>query len=105
MQFEDRQVWLSDHAYIRYCERVRDVDRSELHAELEAEIRSGQDYHKDDCIQIAGVWYMYKLGEASITLTTCYGRTNFDLPAALRWQRHNKDRIQLITGSEVIGHS
>ncbi|WP_217597281.1 hypothetical protein [Cohnella sp. GbtcB17] len=96
MRFEEKRLRIEVHAYDRYCQRVEPIGRAELLEQVQSFIRDGDVRREDDCVRIGDVWWIYWTNDETVTLTTCYGRMLYDLPAALRWQRANKDRIKLI---------
>jgi len=87
-------IVLTRHAYERYCERVERIERSELIERLKLN-KSDAIPHKRGYIELAGVWWRYGIRDSVLILYTCYGRHHMDLPAAIRWAKRNRDRINL----------
>ena len=94
MSVESLELVIEDHAYERYCQRVEPIPKHVLkyivHDQMKKGYRRSRDY-----IQIAGVWWRYSVDENRLILHTCYGRSHMDLPAAIRWAKRFRDRIQL----------
>lgn len=88
-------VRITDHAHEQYCKRVEQIDRSELRERMTHSINN-DGYHKsNDFIHITGIWWVCEVVDDVMILITCYGRTDFDLPRALKWARVHDDRIKL----------
>lgn len=96
MRLDDKALHIKTHAYNRYSERVEKVTYADLVDKISALLKKRKFVHGGDCIKIGDVWFIYALSDEAITLTTCYGVLFYDLPAALRWQKENHDRIALI---------
>lgn len=90
----ETQLILTNHAYLRYCERVEPIDRDELTMQLQQATHHPERI-KRQYIQILGVWYRFGRNGNTVTLHTCYGRHVGDLPAAIRWAKLHGDRIAL----------
>lgn len=85
---------LTRHAYERYCERVEPIERQKLIEMLERHL-SRASPHKRGFIEANGVWWRYGIRNGTMILYTCYGRHFFDLPAAIKWAKRYRDRINL----------
>lgn len=86
------EIILTRHAHERYCQRVERIDRNDLIAQIR---RSEPAHKKRGYIELAGVWWRYGMRDNTMILYTCYGRHHMDLPAAIRWAKRKKDRINL----------
>lgn len=100
MKLEEKAIRLKQHAWKRYCQRVGVIEHPELLNQLAASIAAGEYRYCRSLVHISGVWYAVEALGDVVSFVTCYGRTNFDLPAALSWAKRNKDKIQL--GGEVL---
>ncbi|RUS42282.1 hypothetical protein [Cohnella sp. AR92] len=88
-------VRVTDHAYDQYCHRVGFIGRAELRNLMTSEIAGGN-YHKEEqFLLVDGVWWVQEGDDNTMLLITCYGRSNFDIPKAIKWARRNNDRISL----------
>jgi hypothetical protein len=85
---------LTRHAFERYCQRVERLERDEL-VELLRQHADRPTHKKRGYIELAGVWWRYGIRDSVLILYTCYGRHHMDLPAAIRWAKRNRDRINL----------
>lgn len=95
MKLYELTLHISNHALEQYCNRVRDVSRSELEELVSQQIQN-RDYRREEqFVHIAGVWWVAEYTETELRLITCYGLTHFDIPAALAWARIQRDRIVL----------
>lgn len=96
MRLEDLEVIVTDHAYTRRCQRVGPIERTEMTQQLQQAVANGDSVlDKEGYLKACGAWYMSIKTDDKLMLVTCYGDTHMDLPAAKRWERHNKDRINL----------
>lgn len=94
-------VRVTDHAYEQYCNRVGYIGRAELRNALQHDIGADEYRLEGIYLHIDGVWWICEVVGDVMILITCYGRSDFDLPGAMRWARLHKDRIRLDTGGEV----
>lgn len=88
-------VRMTDHAYEQYCQRVERIDRAQLREQVGRVVNSGECHRKREFVQIDGVWWVFEVTGDVMLLITCYGRTDFDIPRALRWAKVQNDRINL----------
>jgi len=95
------EIILTRHAFERYCQRVERIKRDEL-VELLRQHAERPTNKKRGYIELAGVWWRYGARNSAIILYTCYGRHHMDLPAAIRWAKRHRDRINL-GGGEGFG--
>lgn len=93
----EREVWLDQHAYERYCERVEPIGWQELER-LVADAAQAGCRQKDGYVLIGGIWWRGCVTPELIRLHTCYGRSHLDIPQAIRWARLHNDRIALGDG-------
>lgn len=91
-------VRVTDHAYEQYCDRVGYIGRAELRNLLTAEIREGDYRLVRQFLHVDGVWWVQETVGDVMLLITCYGRSDFDLPQAMRWAHRFNDRINLDGG-------
>lgn len=90
----DKQLILTNHAYERYCQRVEMIDRDMLTKQLKQALKRSHRRTRD-YIQIDGIWWRFGVTKDTVTFYTCYGEHHIDLPAAIRWAKRYKDRIDL----------
>jgi hypothetical protein len=90
----EREIWLSYHAYERYCERVEPIGWRELEQLIAELMRSGFRY-KDGYIRTGDVWWRGEVTRDHVMLHTCYGVTHIDIPDAIKWAKLHKDRLDL----------
>ncbi|XEC97037.1 hypothetical protein AB6A23_11130 [Paenibacillus tarimensis] len=95
MRLEEIEVVVTDHAYDRYCERVGQIERQELHEQLQQNITERDCRYKDGYCKIGEVWWACAPAECLLILITCLGETHIDIPAAKRWERQHRDRVNL----------
>ena len=91
-----RQVKLSQHAHIRYCQRVRMITWEELNQIVQRHFADKQyvtDKKKFVCFD--DTWWSYRIAKEKMVLTTCYGKSDYDVPAALSWAAVHQDSIRL----------
>ena len=89
-----RQVIIEDHAYDRYCERVKWITRDALHNTIHQKMQDGM-YHRDGYVRIGNVWWRGTVTPDKITLHSCYGITHIDVPRAIKWAKRFRDRLAL----------
>ncbi len=88
-------VRVTDHAYEQYCQRVGRIERAELRNLLTSEIQE-KNYRKErEYVHIDGVWWVCEIVSDVMIMITCYGKSDFDMPRALKWARVHDDRIRL----------
>lgn len=75
--------------------RVEEVRCGDLRRQLQEVVDARHFYRKDDFVQIDGVWWVCEIRGAAMVMITCYGRSDFDLPRAVKWARLHDDRIKL----------
>ncbi|SDJ76830.1 hypothetical protein [Paenibacillus naphthalenovorans] len=90
------QIELSYHAYVRYTERVEMIGWNELEKRCR-DLFAEKNYHtkKKRFVNFDGVWWAYYIIRSSMLLTTCYGKSDFDIPRGLVWAEMHNDRIKL----------
>ncbi|WP_155985902.1 hypothetical protein [Paenibacillus gorillae] len=101
MKLAECTVRITKHGHEQYCERVQVVSKTDLQAVLQEKLAAGEYNRTDEYIKLEGVWWVFEVRVDVMIMITCYGRTFIDIPKALRWARHNKDRI-VLTGGEVL---
>lgn len=95
MRLYELTLFITNHALEQYCNRVEEMQREDLEKLVDSQIQQ-RDYRREEqFIHLAGVWWVAEYTEAEARLITCYGRTNFDIPAALGWAARHKDRLVL----------
>lgn len=95
MQSEALKLRITRHAYRQYRRRVAKDGLKFLYQEISDALECRDYYQKREWLQVDGIWWIHSTAAGQITLVTCYGRHDLDLPSALKWARHNKDRISL----------
>lgn len=88
-------IRITDHAYAQYCQRVGEIDRTMLREHVGKVVNNGECHRSREFVQIDGVWWVFEIAADVMLLITCYGRTEFDIPRALRWAKVHNDRINL----------
>lgn len=90
------KLFLSNHAYAEYCQRVELIERELLQTHFQQQLHDGNfNYDKKSFIHLDGVWWVYDMKQEGMLMVTCYGKTTMDVPRALRWARNQGDRIDL----------
>lgn len=90
------KIKLTLHAHTQYCSRVEPVDILALEEICQNQLQTGDYGHrKKEFICLGSIWWVYQIKENTMHLVTCYGRSNIDMPSALRWAARNHDRINL----------
>lgn len=88
------ELHITNHAYEQYCDRVEAVTYEELRARCGDQL--SEDYNRSgEFLQLGGVWWVFSIKGEKIRFVTCYGESHFDMPAAVEWAKHSKDRIVL----------
>lgn len=101
MDFATLQLQLTKHGHRQYCARVGRITYAELYSTLHAAIHAGRfEKRKGEFLKVDDVWWIAKIRKGCLYLVTCFGRSDLDLPEALRWAKRRKDRIRL--GGEVL---
>ena len=103
MDLSQLEVKLTNHAYEQYCRRVAQVAYDDLREQLRAVMPTRQYYRSYEYLQVDGVWWCYDVEGQELVMVTCYGRTDYNLPLALRWAKRNNDRIDL-SKSQSLGN-
>lgn len=88
-------IRITDHANEQYCNRVAQIDRAELRERVQTVVSTGHYRRKGEYAHIDGVWWVCEIVGDVMLLITCYGRSNFDLPRALKWAKYHNDRVLL----------
>lgn len=97
----NREIRLSTHAHQQYCARVENLEWDELIRKVRDQQRSGLiGYVDEGYMHLAGVWWAYEMDDEQTLFVTCYGKTDIDMPKAIRWAMRHNDRINL---SDVHG--
>lgn len=96
MKLEDLALFITEHAHEQYCQRVELISRFELHKQVLRQLREEDYRHVGDFLHLDGVWWVVEPKDDCLHLITCYGRTHIDLPAALKWAKLHRDRINLV---------
>ncbi|NTZ20920.1 hypothetical protein EXW96_26395 [Paenibacillus sp. JMULE4] len=94
MRLESLEIRIADHAYERYCQRVEKISRELLIGQVIEQLQIGY-RRKQGYIKIGDVWWRSNIKGGILMLHTCYGRHHIDLPAAIRWAKQHRDRINL----------
>lgn len=95
-KYEHVQIRITKHAHEQYCNRVEPMGYEMLNRLCQQQLDDDDyGYNRRQYIHLSGVWWVYELAEQTMTLITCYGRTNLDIPKALEWAARNRDRIDL----------
>ena len=102
MRLDELQVHVSKHAHQQFCDRVGPMGREELSSACADHLERGEYEREDEYLKMGDIWWVFDVNGDRLTLVTCYGILNVDLPAALRWARHHNDRIILTRGGEVL---
>lgn len=91
------ELKLTQHAYLRYKERVGTIDRNELNRWCNDNIQAQNYRVRNKNVQIDDVWFGMRKNEKRqrLYLTTCLGRSHLDLPEAIVWAKRHDDRINL----------
>ncbi|MFD2613559.1 hypothetical protein [Paenibacillus gansuensis] len=96
MYLDKLELIITNHAYDKYCSRVKQIDRDELADQCKAHIQSGNWFRQKEYIKLDGIWWVFSIVKQSkLFFITCYGETTHHLPSAKKWQRVNKDRVRL----------
>jgi hypothetical protein len=95
MKFAE-ELRIKTHAYRRYRQRVKPVGYFELVKQCKQQIEQGDYEIRKGLIHLSGIWWAYARREDGVvTFITCYGKSEMDMSAVLKWEKHNKDRINL----------
>lgn len=89
------EIILTDHAHDQYCSRVQPADRDQLLIDCQEQFNQANYSTKRTYIHLAGIWWAFIPHDPKLIFTTCYGRMDSNLPAALKWAAHHNDRINL----------
>ncbi|RAV18817.1 hypothetical protein [Paenibacillus contaminans] len=99
MAYVQFRLRISRHAHEQYCKRVEPIDIETLTEQCQQQLDDrNYDYNRKDFIHLAGVWWVYQFVDNEQRFITCYGRTNMNIPYALRWAAVHKDRVDLLNG-------
>jgi hypothetical protein len=91
------KLHITHHAHKQYCERVEAIKEDELKDKCLSQLKKSEYGHnKEWFIHLAGVWWVYDIKDDQMTFITCYGRSELDLPKALKWAKRHKDKIALV---------
>lgn len=91
-----KELRIKTHAYRRYRQRVGKTGYFELTRQNKALLDQGEYEKRKGLIHIDGIWWAYKRrDDGVVTLITCYGQTQMDMVAVMKWEKRNKDRINL----------
>ena len=103
-----KQIVLTNHAFVRYCERVGTVTWEQLSDlcknkfENRQFVKRGKRYIRFD----DDTWWAYITNSRGImNLVTCYGKSTFDVPTAIRWASEHNDFIRLSRSDEDAGQA
>lgn len=102
MELSKLTVKLTTHAYEQFCKRVGIVIYDDIREQLRAKVTGGEYYRSYEYLQIDGIWWCYDVDGDELVMVTCYGRSDYDLPVALRWAKRHNDRIDL-SNSQALG--
>lgn len=95
MGLEKFDLYITHHAYEQYCDRVEAIEYGALRARCTGQIDEHDYTRKREFIHLDGVWWVFNIHGEKLHFVTCYGRSHFDMPAALGWAKLAKDRINL----------
>jgi len=95
MALEDLRLLITKHAHEQYGNRVEPISKPALLRACRQQIAERDSYREAEYLHLGGVWWIAEYYGPYVILITCYGRSSFYLPAALRWQRVHKDRVVL----------
>lgn len=102
MRLHERTLILTDHAYARYCERVREAKKDEVEQEVRDLLEQG-DCRKDGRMLLIGSnWWAIKEDKEHLLLGTCFGNTMYDMGRLARWEMLNRDKVNLFGAEQEI---
>jgi hypothetical protein len=92
----DHEIRLTHHAHEQYCIRVEPIEWDDLIQRIRMQQASGLTRYIDNgYMHIDGVWWAYEMDGEQTLFVTCYGKTDIDMPKAIRWAVRHNDRINL----------
>jgi hypothetical protein len=96
MDLAKLELRLTTHSFEQYNDRVERIEFNALRVQLLTEMQIGDFYNREDFIRIGDTWWVFSTDQNCLLLLTCYGKNAyFDFPAARKWARKQKDRINL----------
>lgn len=93
---EPTQVEVTYHAYVRYTERVEMIGWDELEKRCQLLFSEKQHhFNKKRFVCFEEIWWAYIINRHRMMLTTCYGKSDYDIPRGLIWAELHHDQIKL----------
>lgn len=95
MKLASYKLHLTHHSYMQYQERVETIEYGLLLKACIEQLKRHEYHRNGEFVQMAGVWWVFKIRKGTIHFVTCYGKSDMDIPVAKKWAKRHNDRIHL----------
>lgn len=92
---------LTHHAYVQYQDRVEMIEYGLLMNTCMVQLKRHEYHGTGEFVQLAGIWWVFKIRKGTVRFVTCYGKTDINIPEAKKWAKRHNDRIQLSTKKDA----
>lgn len=107
MKFGEHLLIITNHAYQRYCQRVKPIEYGELRESCMKHLADHNYRREGVYLQLAGIWWTITAQDGKLYFITCLGLINSDLPQdkkAAKLRREKRKARMRILHNPCIKH-